>query len=187
MASVRQSTRGFVAIAGLVVAVAAAWWMSRKTEARVNASTSAQQRRRPEPPAATRVRRPDAGSWVHRARRDPGLVACGDAPCRVPQQRCCMSAQSESKTCVAATSACPEPGYDITCDEPGDCQTGEVCCLVPGGSACMAASACTQARGWRLCVERSDCELDEYCHNGRCAKEPRSPPQSTGRLVLPKR
>ncbi len=99
-------------------------------------------------------------------------VRCGgsaDAPTLCTSQKaiCCSADDGQTGTCEADANACPA-GVPYRCDEPSQCQSGQVCCQTESGansagSACLAAADCASAGDYRLCLKTSDCNSGETC------------------------
>lgn len=127
-----------------------------------------------EPVAAPDASAPDAraGDAVADAPSDVGSEAsaciggreggntCGSDTC-LKGQTCCLA--GATPFCIA-TSACSTT--QVNCASPAECDTGEVCCQVSGGSTgtqCSPSSAPSCSFGAPLCVKDGDCKPGEHC------------------------
>ena len=106
------------------------------------------------------VRSPDLAGGGHQGRN--AAIACGNVTCRAPASVCCRNLPFGDGQCIAPGAACGASNF--FCDDPSDCDAGELCCSVPGaGSSCASAAACTAKMGDRLCAAQSDCLAGEMC------------------------
>ncbi|MDB4995507.1 MAG: hypothetical protein JWM74_2939 [Myxococcaceae bacterium] len=108
---------------------------------------------------------------------DPGLIACGGAPCKVPGNYCCIDAFDGGKACKDdSVSSCG--GDRKACDETADC-TGStpLCCSPPSAAApprYYDSTFCAPT-----CATYQVCKTNAECVNGK----PCVPQTCRGRTV----
>jgi hypothetical protein len=90
-----------------------------------------------------------------------GSVQCGASQCAVSSAACCFAGGGSS--CIAAQAACA--GARARCDQPGDCQGGDVCCLETyrAEASCTPRSACAAVPSIELCATDADCANGRSC------------------------
>lgn len=93
-------------------------------------------------------------------------LECGDETCGDGEQ-CCLAQLEES--CIALEDPCD--GMSVTCQEPADCNEGDVCCRDQreGETSCVAPDDCD---GSTVCVTEEDCvdDRNECCPPGICIR-----------------
>lgn len=95
-------------------------------------------------------------------------LECDGRECSGATPSCCQRSGSRA-TCVADDAPCD--GARLTCDGPGDCGAGEVCCgmTVTGLAQCLPVAGCGMVSGERLCNHDDDCPGSQTC-SGRSEK-----------------
>lgn len=91
----------------------------------------------------------DGGTEVSRG------VHCGAMDCAAGLH-CCYDS---TPTCQAK---CPNTSTEYVCDEPGDCDAGQLCCAGLIGSL-VAGSTCGGPCSTRLCTSDTDCSRPTTC------------------------
>lgn len=95
----------------------------------------------------------------------PGIprapLECDGHSCTGSTPHCCRKPNARA-SCVGVDEPCA--GARITCDGPGDCGSGEVCCAlaVTNVAQCVLAAGCS-AVGRVMCNSDSECEASQRC------------------------
>lgn len=91
----------------------------------------------------------------------PGYVECGSSSCNLQSLVCCVGRSDAGNasiySCLSTNSTCS--GNKITCDEPGDCTSGQVCCRASGSKT----STCTAIADCDITTDKQRCHLDSDC------------------------
>lgn len=92
-----------------------------------------------------------------------GKVQCGASTCMLPAEKCCADAGTGVPSgCVAAGAACLGSEAEVTCDESGDCASGQ-CCLDREfqGGVLLDIQCAPSCFGPVACVSNGGCTTGE--------------------------
>jgi hypothetical protein len=92
-----------------------------------------------------------------------GFVRCGTESCRVPDEVCCSESTSNGTRdrCSSSTQGCERA---FACDNHGDCNQGEQCCLSYAGTSLSPSTSCQSNCSEPFeCGAASDCGAGQVC------------------------
>ena len=89
-------------------------------------------------------------------------IACGNVTCKAPTSVCCRANPFGQGACVAPGAGCGN-GQPFFCDDPSDCNPGQICCYTANGSTCTTAADCAAKMGREMCQQKTDCAPNLMC------------------------